>query len=93
MSPRVLNSKDSFSKDFKKEQELKKLKGDLKKLKKFVENNFEFVGDKFAQRVREVYYDKNGKKNIYGTTTNKERNELLEEGIELVSLPWVEEEN
>ena len=42
MSPRVLNSKDSFSKDsfskdFIKEQELKKLKGDLKKLKKFVE--------------------------------------------------------
>ena len=69
MSPRVLNSKDSFSKDsfskdFIKEQELKKLKGDLKKLKKFVEKNFEFVGDKFAQRVREVYYDKNEKKNI-----------------------------
>ena len=103
MSPRVLNSKDSFSKDsfskdsfskdFIKEQELKKLKGDLKKLKKFVEKNFEFVGDKFAQRVREVYYDKNEKKNIYGTTTNKERNELLEEGIDLVSVPWVEEDN
>ena len=28
------------------------------------------------------------KKNIYGTTTNKERNELLEEGIDLVSVPW-----
>ncbi len=93
MSPRVVNSKESFSYDQNKEKELKKLKGDLKKLRKFVEKNFEFVGGNFAKKVREVYYDQSGKKNIYGTTTNKERDELLEEGINLVSVPWVEEEN
>ena len=93
MSPRVVNSKESFSYDRNKEKELKKLKGDLKKLRKFVEKNFEFVGDNFAKKVREVYYDQSRKKNIYGTTTNKERDELLDEGIDLVSVPWVEEEN
>jgi len=93
MSPRVVNSKESFSYDRNKEKELKKLKGDLKKLRKFVDKNFEFVGDNFAKKVREVYYDQSRKKNIYGTTTNKERDELLDEGIDLVSVPWVEEEN
>ena len=62
MSPRVVNSKESFSYDQNKEKELKKLKGDLKKLRKFVEKNFEFVGDNFAKKVREVYYDQSGKK-------------------------------
>ena len=46
---------------------------DLLKLRNYVEKNFEFVGDKFADKVRQVYYDKNTKKNIYGTTTSKER--------------------
>ena len=55
--------------------------------------SFEFVGDKFANKVRQVYYDKNTKKNIYGTTTSKEREELREEGINLISVPWVEKDN
>ena len=55
--------------------------------------NFEFVGDKLSKKVREVYYDKNSKKSIYGTTTNEEREELAEEGIELLSIPWVSKDN
>ena len=62
-------------------------------MKKFVENNFEFVGDKFASQVREIYYDSSRKKNIYGTTTPEERQELSDEGIELMSIPWIEKEN
>ena len=62
-------------------------------LNQFVENNFEFVGDKFASQVREIYYDASSKKNIYGTTTPEEREELSDEGIELMSIPWIEKEN
>ena len=70
-----------------------KVKNDLLELRKYVEKNFEFVGDKFASKVRQVYYDKNTKKKIYGTTTSKEREELREEGINLISVPWVEKDN
>ena len=59
------------------------------KIRKFVEKNFEFVGDKFTKEVREIYYNNKKNKNIYGTTTSKERLELEEEGIELASIPWV----
>ncbi len=74
-------------------QELKKEKIKLLKLRNYVEQNFEFVGDKLSKKVREVYYDKNSKKSIYGTTTNEEREELAEEGIELLSIPWVSKDN
>ena len=68
-------------------------KNELKKLRNYVEKNFEFVGDKFSEKVREVYYDKRTKKSIYGTTTQKEREELEEEGIDLISIPWVSKDN
>ena len=92
MSPRVVNNKENKS-DFISIEDLRGKKEALKKLKKFVENNFEFVGDKFASQVREIYYDTSRKKNIYGTTTLEERKELSDEGIELTSIPWIEKEN
>ena len=93
MAPRVLSSKKSFELNNPNKNEYLKVKNDLLRLRKYVEKNFEFVGDKFADKVRQVYYDKNTKKNIYGTTTSKEREELREEGINLISVPWVEKDN
>ena len=68
-------------------------KNKLLKLREYVEKNFEFVGDKFSEKVRDVYYDKETKKSIYGTTTPEERKELEEEGIDLLSIPWVSKDN
>tara|TARA_B100000900_G_scaffold198185_1_gene167924 strand:- start:321 stop:743 length:423 start_codon:yes stop_codon:yes gene_type:complete len=93
MAPRIANSK--LNNNIKKipQLEIKKFKKDLENLRKFVEKNFEYVDHNFANKVREVYYDKKSKKNIYGTTTDEEREELREEGIDLVSIPWVEKDN
>ena len=68
-------------------------KNKLIKLRGFIEKNFEYVGENFTKRVREMYYDKKSKKTIYGTTTKKEREELSDEGIELISVPWVDKDN
>ena len=43
--------------------------------------------------MREIYYDKKNNKAIYGTTTLKERKELADEGIDLLSIPWVNKDN
>ena len=59
----------------------------------YFERNFEYVEKDFSKRVREIYYDKKNKKTIYGTTTAEERKELEEEGIDLLSIPWVEKNN
>tara|TARA_Y100000739_G_C20374648_1_gene358371 strand:- start:252 stop:674 length:423 start_codon:yes stop_codon:yes gene_type:complete len=70
-----------------------KEKEKLIKLREYIEKNFENVGDRFSDKVREIYYDKKSKKTIYGTTTAKEREELSEEGIDLLSIPWVNKDN
>ena len=65
----------------------------LLKLREHIEKNFSFVGDKFSRKIREIYYDKETKKGIYGTTTPEEREELADEGIDLLSIPWVSKDN
>ena len=68
-------------------------KNKLLQLRKYIENNFDYVGKDFSKKVREIYYDKKNKKAIYGTTTSEERKELSEEGIDLLSIPWVNKDN
>jgi len=75
------------------DQKLLNEKNQLIKLRNHIEKNFEFVGDKFSEKVRDVYYDKETKKSIYGTTTPEEKKELEEEGIDLLSIPWVSKDN
>ena len=93
MAPTILNTKkkdkqiEIINKDFKDE------KNKLLSLRKFIEKNFNYVGKNFSKKVREVYYDKKNKKAIYGTATPKEREELVEEGIDLLSIPWVNKDN
>ena len=93
MAPTILNSKeknyqlDMINKDFKDE------KNKLLNIRKYIEKNFEYVGKDFSKKVREVYYDKKSKKAFYGTTTPEEREELAEEGINLLSIPWVNKDN
>ena len=93
MAPMISGSKtDNERKDFL-DKKLLKQKNELLKLRSYIEKNFEFVGDKFSKKVREVYYNKKTKKSIYGTTTPEEREDLLEEGIDLISVPWVSKDN
>ena len=89
MSPNVARRKNKDNNSSNSEEFIK-IKKELRKIKKFVEKNFEFVGDKFSREVREIYYNNKKNKNIYGTATLEERLELEEEGIELASIPWVD---
>ena len=93
MSPMVSGIKLNEDKMSLLDQKLLHEKNQLIKLRKHIEKNFEFVGDKFSEKVRDVYYDKETKKSIYGTTTPEEKKELEEEGIDLLSIPWVSKDN
>lgn len=92
MAPMIKNSK-------KEEQieiinaEFKKEKNELLKLRKYIEKNFDYVGKDFSKKVREVYYDKNNKKAIYGKATLEEKEELADEGIDLLTIPWINKDN
>ena len=93
MSPMVSNSNNLELPNNKFEREFLKEKKRLKQIRKYIEKNYEYVGKNFSKKVREIYYDKKNKKTIYGTTTLKEREELAEEGIDLLSIPWIGKDN
>ena len=93
MAPMISTIKKN---DFKLENINKNIRDEkdkLLELRRYIENNFDYVGKDFSKKVREVYYDKKSKKAIYGTTTPEERAELADEGIDLLSIPWVNKEN
>ena len=93
MAPRVTNMKNKQEQNDQINKNLKDEKNHLLKLRDYIEKNFDYVGEDFSKKVREVYYDKKSKKAIYGTTTADERKELEEEGIDLLSIPWVNKDN
>ena len=61
--------------------------------KKYIEKNFEDVGERFSQEARNVHYDKKKSKGIYGKATPEETSELIEEGIDVCTLPWVHDKS
>ncbi len=66
------------------------IKNKLKEYKKFIKNNFDYVGDNFAYEARSIHYNnKKKQKGIYGKSSIKEVKELSEEGIEVETVPWI----
>ena len=93
MSPMVSGTRKEKDKINNLNENLLNEKNKLFQIRKYIENNFEYVGKNFSKKVREIYYDKKSKKTIYGTTTSEERKELVEEGIELLEVPWIDKDN
>ncbi|HOP64686.1 MAG TPA: DUF1178 family protein [Spirochaetota bacterium] len=53
----------------------------LNEISRFVQDNFENVGEKFAERARAMHYGIEEEKSIYGKTSPVEAKELIDEGI------------
>ena len=92
MSPSVLNKEEQIKND-KSLKDFKKVQRELIKLRKFVEKNFEYVGEKFAQEARNIHYDRKKSKGIYGKATPEQTTELIEEGIDVATIPWPKKNN
>ncbi len=90
MSPYVAVKKKNKVDNAFESKDFIKIKKEVQKIKNFFEKNFEYVGEEFPKEVRKIYYEKK-KKNIYGTVSIKEKEELEEEGIELESIPWIKD--
>ena len=86
MSPNLGNKSNKFAKENKIKKNIKK---QLLNFRKYIEKNFTNVGEKFPQEARKIHYDKKTSKGIYGMATPEETSELIEEGIEVDSIPWV----
>jgi hypothetical protein len=52
-----------------------------------VEENAEYVGDRFADEARKIHYEESEKRGIYGEAKPEDAKALIEEGIEVHPLP------
>ena len=86
MSPNLPVKSQKNSKKVQLEQNVKK---QLLNFRRYIEKNCKDVGDNFPQEARNIHYDKKTSKGIYGKATPEETNELLEEGIEVGTIPWI----
>ena len=86
MSPNLPVKSQKKSKEVQLEQNIKK---QLLNFRRYIEKNCKNVGDNFPQEARNIHYDKKTSKGIYGKATQEEANELLEEGIEVDTIPWI----
>ena len=93
MAPMISSSKDDYNQIRISNEELKNEKNNLLELRNFIEKNYDYVEKDFSKKVREIFYDKQSKRAIYGTATPEEKEELSEEGIDLISIPWVNKNN
>ena len=65
----------------------------IRELNNFVKENAEYVGNDFASKARSIHYDKKNIRNIYGSATEEETQELRDEGIEVNTIPWLNKNN
>ena len=60
----------------------------LYELKKHVEENSDYVGDKFPEEARKIHYGEEEPRSIHGEATSDEADELVEEGVDFQRIPW-----
>ncbi len=84
------NLPSKSNKVFKKTKLEKNIKKQLLDVRKYIEKNCKNVGENFTREARIIHYDKKTSQGIYGKATPEETSELLEEGIEVATIPWVD---
>ena len=88
MAPNVSSKSNKISKKTKIEKNIKK---QLLDFRKYVEKNCKNVGENFSREARSIHYNNNkDSQGIYGKATPEETSELIDEGIEILTIPWVD---
>ena len=73
----------------KKEEKIKKaMVNNVKKYKKIIEKNYDYVGDNFTDEAKKMKYGEKKERPIYGEATIEQTKELAEEEISVIPLPW-----
>lgn len=63
----------------------------LGELRRHVEEKCDYVGPQFPEEARRMHYGETEVRPIYGEASKQEAEELREEGIEVASIPWIEQ--
>lgn len=65
----------------------------LTEMRRKVEENCDYVGDRFAEEARRIHYGEADPRGIYGEASDKEVEELQDEGVTFHRIPWLPRTN
>jgi len=83
MAPAVSGAKKSTVND----SEATKMRQFMTGLRKYVQDNADYVGRKFPEEARRIHYGEVEHRHIYGEASLEEAKELIEEGVDVAPLP------
>ena len=66
----------------------KSIASSIKKLKKIIEKEFDYVGDKFTEEAKKIKYGETKERAIYGEASIEQTKELMDEDIDVLQLPF-----
>ena len=66
----------------------KSIASNVKKLKKIIEKEFDYVGDKFTDEAKKIKYGEVEERAIYGEASIEQTKELIDEDIDVIPLPF-----
>jgi len=67
--------------------EARKMRQFMTGLRKYVQENAEYVGSNFAEEARRIHYGEAVDRHIYGEASAEQAQELVEEGVDVAPLP------
>lgn len=59
-------------------------------MRAYIRSEFDYVGKRFPEEARRIYYGETAGRPVYGEATGAEVRELLEEGVNIAPLPGAE---
>ncbi len=65
----------------------------MREVRRHIEENCDYVGDKFSEEARKIHYGETEARGIYGEATDAEATALDEEGVKIKKVPWVPRED
>ena len=66
----------------------KSIASNVKKLKKIIEKEFDYVGDRFTEEAKKIKYGEVKERAIYGEASIEQTKELIDEDIDVLPLPF-----
>ncbi len=67
--------------------EAKQMRQFMTGLRKYVQDNADYVGPNFAEEARKIHYGETEERHIYGEASIEEAKELVDEGVDVAPLP------
>jgi len=88
-----INTSTTVKDNFLTNDNLKNVSSILRTIKKEIQKNSTYVGNEFVSQVRLMKEGKIKDKPIYGHGSSKDIQELRDEGIDVVDIPWISDDH